>query len=214
MDFDIDFPLLYIHLLCESNNIYLHYCFNMYYNISHNRVLSNNTKIYHIKLCCMIIVLMVMYSLSIQYNIIYKYSNNVSNVAQYDQIYIFEQYFEVPTLTNVFSFFINIFTCHVKMINTFINNIVMYSIIDHLNNIILPIIKYLPYRTFVINMHIMRTYGFVDIYMYLLYKYVVFYCIAYICNLLSPCKLIWTNWERLNDSYWISHYIFKTYPNL
>ena len=45
--------------------------------------------------------------------------------------------------------------------------------------------------------------------MYLLYKYVVFYCIAYICNLLSPCKLIWTNWERLNDSYWISHYILR-----
>ena len=54
MDFDIDFPLLYIHILCESNNIHLYYCYNMYYNISHNDIFSNNTKIYHIDLCCML----------------------------------------------------------------------------------------------------------------------------------------------------------------
>ena len=86
MDFDIDFPLLYIHLLCESNNIYLHYCFNMYYNISHNRVLSNNTKIYHIKLCCMIIVLMVIYSLSIQFNPIHYQSRNGYQIKKYTRM--------------------------------------------------------------------------------------------------------------------------------
>ena len=48
----------------------------MYYNISYNSVFSNNTEIYPIDLCCMLIVLMVIYSLSIQYNIIYSVTND------------------------------------------------------------------------------------------------------------------------------------------
>ena len=32
MDFDIDYLLLYIHILCESINIYVSYYYNTYYN--------------------------------------------------------------------------------------------------------------------------------------------------------------------------------------
>ena len=59
----------------------------------------------------------------------------------------------------------------------------------------------------------MCTYGCVDIYMYVLYKYVVFSCITCMCNLLSPCKIVWTNWERLNYSNCISHYISRLTQN-